>query len=191
MKVELNTPLSIQEIDFRIQSINKGGYATILAYKDSRVDMNRLDTVYTVEGWQKKYEVINTNLYCSVGIWSDRLKQWIWKQDVGTESMVEKEKGQASDAFKRACFNLGIGRELYDYPAISIKLNQNSEAGKEKYGEWFLDNGKPKQGFGLKLKEWIWFSQFTEGKLTYLAAKDQTGKARYVFGEYVKQLKTA
>ena len=191
MKVALNTPLSIQEIDFRIQSINKGGYATILAYKDARVDMKRLTDVYGVEYWQKKYQVVNGNLFCSVGLWNNTIKEWIWKEDVGTESMAEKEKGQASDAFKRACFNLGIGVELYDYPLISIKLNQNTESGKEKYGEWFLDNGKPKQGFGLKLKEWIWFSQFTEGKLTYLAAKDQTGKARYVFGEYVKQLKTA
>jgi len=191
MKVELNTPLSIQEIDFRIQSINRGGYATILAYKDARVDMKRLTDVYGVEYWQKKYQVVNGNLFCSVGLWNNVIKEWIWKEDVGTESMAEKEKGQASDAFKRACFNLGIGVELYDYPLISIKLNQNTDSGKEKYGEWFLDNGKPKQGFGLKLKEWIWFSQFTEGKLTYLAAKDQTGKARYVFGEYVKQLKTA
>ena len=107
---KLNTPLTIDEIDFRIQSINKGFYATILAYKDARVDMNRLDLVYGVEGWQKKYDIINGNLFCSVGVFSDKLKQWVWKQDVGTESNTEKEKGQASDAFKRACFNLGIGR---------------------------------------------------------------------------------
>ena len=193
MKVELNTPLSIQEIDFRIQSINRGGYATILAYKDARVDMKRLTDVYGVEYWQKKYQVVNGNLFCSVGLWNNVIKEWIWKEDVGTESMAEKEKGQASDAFKRACFNLGIGVELYDYPVISIKLNQNTEAGKEKYGEWFLDSGKPKQGFGLKLKQWVWFSQFTEGKLTYLASKDQDGKVRYSFGKYVKEekLKTA
>ena len=61
--------------------------------------------------------------YCTVSIWSDIIKEWISKQDCGVESMTEKEKGQSSDAFKRACFNLGIGRELYDYPVIQVKLN--------------------------------------------------------------------
>ena len=123
--LKLNTPLTIEEIDFRVQSVNKGGYATILAYKDARVDMNRLDSVYGVDGWQKKYDLINGNLFCSVGIFSDKSKEWIWKQDVGTESNTEKTKGEASDAFKRACFNLGIGRELYDYPIIQVKLLDN------------------------------------------------------------------
>jgi hypothetical protein len=174
--MNINTPLEIQDIDFRVQSINKGGYATILAYKDARVDMNRLDAVYGVEGWQKTYQLINGNLFCSVGIWSEKLNQWIWKQDVGTESAAEKEKGQASDAFKRACFNLGIGRELYDYPVISIQLIKDVE--------WKIDNDRPKQLFGLKLKEWVWFSQFTNGCLTYLAVKDNNHKLRFSFGEY-------
>lgn len=179
MDIKLNTPLKIDEIDFRIQSINKGGYATILAYKDARVDMNRLDEVYGVTGWQKKYEVIAGNLFCSVGVWDDYTKEWIWKQDVGTESMTEKEKGQASDAFKRACFNLGIGRELYDYPIIQVKLNDN---------EWETVSGKPKQTWNLKLRDWTWFSQFENGKISYLAAKDQNGKKRYVWGNYNEHL---
>ena len=108
-KLKLNTPLKIDEVDFRVQSVNKGGYATILAYKDARVDMNRLDAVFGVEGWQKKYDLIDGNLFCSVGIYSEKLQQWIWKQDVGTESNTEKEKGQASDAFKRAFRRGGKG----------------------------------------------------------------------------------
>ena len=79
MEIKLNTPLTINEIDFRVQSINKGGYATILAYKDARVDMNRLDAVYGVDGWQKKYDLIDGKLFCSVGVYSEKLKQWIWK----------------------------------------------------------------------------------------------------------------
>jgi hypothetical protein len=180
--MKLNTPLTINEIDFRIQSINKGGYATILAYKDARVDMNRLDAVYGIDKWQKKYDLINGQLFCSVGVWSSELNQWIWKQDVGTESMTEKEKGQASDAFKRACFNLGIGRELYDYPVISVKLESN-EYKIEQY------NGKDviKATFDLKLKEWTWFSQFNkDGKLSYLACKDQNGIKRFTWGTYIK-----
>ena len=175
--MKINTPLEINEIDFRVQSINKGGFATILAYKDARVDMNRLDAVYGVGYWQKKYDVINDNLFCSVGIWNKELSQWVWVQDVGTESNTEKEKGQASDAFKRACFNLGIGRELYDYPIIQIKLNDDE-----------FDKTTNKPTWNFKLKEWIWFSQFDkDGKLNYLACKDQNGKARFSFGTYVKQ----
>ena len=168
-KLKLNTPLNISDIDFRVQSINKGGYATILAYKDARVDMNRLDAVYGLDGWQKKYEGINGNLFCSVGIWSEKLNQWIWKMDVGTESNTEKQKGEASDAFKRACFNLGIGRELYDYPLIQIKLADNE-----------FDKNTNKPTFNFKLKEWIWGSKFDEnGVLVSLAAKDQNGNLRF------------
>lgn len=175
MELKLNTPLSIKEIDFRVQSINKGGYATILAYKDARVDMNRLDAVYGVGFWQKKYDVINDNLFCSVGIWNGLLEQWVWVQDVGTESMAEKEKGQASDAFKRACFNLGIGRELYDYPVIQVKLLDNE-----------FDKSTNKPTWDFKLKEWVWFSQFEDNKLTYLGAKDQNGKLRFNWGTLKK-----
>lgn len=177
MELKLNTPLTIDEIDFRVQSVNKGGYATILAYKDARVDMNRLDAVYGVGYWQKKYDVINDNLFCSVGVWNKELNQWVWVQDVGTESMAEKEKGQASDAFKRACFNLGIGRELYDYPIIQVKLLDEE-----------IDKTTGKPNWNFKLKEWVWFSQFNEnGKLNYLGAKDQNEKVRFQFGKYNKQ----
>jgi len=176
METKINTPLAIDEIDFRVQSINKGGYATILAYKDARVDMNRLDAVYGVFGWQKKYELIDGNLFCSVGVYNETAREWIWKMDVGTESNTEKEKGQASDAFKRACFNLGIGRELYDYPLIQIQLNETE-----------FDKTTFKPTWNFKLKEWVWFSQFNEiGKLNFLACKDQNGKARFTWGTYNK-----
>lgn len=172
-KLKLNTPLSTEEIYFRVQSINKGKYATILAYKDARCDMNRLDAVYGVEYWQKKYELINGNLFCSIGIWSGQLNQWIWKQDVGTESNTEKEKGEASDAFKRACFNLGIGRELYDYPIIQVKLNDD---------ECEVKSDKVYPSYNFKLKEWVWESLFNEqNKLIKLTAKDDKGNIRFTY----------
>lgn len=171
---ELSRPLDISDIDFRVQSINNGGYATILAYKDARVDMNRLDEILTPIGWQRDYKLIEGKLFCGVGIFHEQSHEWIWKWDVGTESMTEKEKGQASDAFKRACFNLGIGRELYDYPLISVKLLDH---------EWTKDGGRPKQTFNLKLKEWRWYSEFTDGRISFLAAKDENGKIRFKWGE--------
>lgn len=181
--MKLNTPLKANEIEFRVQSINRGGFATILAYKDARVDMERLDSVYGVDGWQRKHEFKNGVLYCSVGIYSEKLNQWVWKEDAGTESNSEAKKGEASDSFKRACFNLGIGRELYDYPLISVKLEAGSGENPQ-YGEWYTKGGKPTSGWGLKLKEWVWYSEFNENnKISFLAAKDQNGKVRYQWGK--------
>ncbi|WP_435416299.1 Rad52/Rad22 family DNA repair protein [Polaribacter aestuariivivens] len=167
---ELSKPLDIKDVDFRIQSINKGGYATILAYKDARVDMNRLDEVCGAN-WQKDYRYIESKgmLFCRVGIKIGN--EWIWREDLGVESFTEKQKGQASDAFKRACFNWGIGRELYDYPLIQVKLNSD---------EFNVDNnGRAKQTWNLKLKEWIWTSEFKDGKVTSLIAKDEKGNERF------------
>lgn len=173
----LSRPLDIKDVDFRVQSINNGGYATILAYKDARVDMNRLDEVVGPSKWKKDYRVINEQLFCGVSIFDVDTKEWVTKWDVGTESFTEAEKGQASDAFKRACFNWGIGRELYDYPFISIRLLDN---------EWSKESGRPKQTYHLKIRDWEWYSEFTDGKLTFLAARDQNNNVRYQFGKMKK-----
>ena len=172
---DLQKPLPIESIDFRVQSINKGGYATILAYKDARVDINRLNEVCGVLGWKREHTRDNKN--CIVSVWDAENKQWVSKEDTGTESMADAQKGLASDSFKRACFNFGIGIELYDYPIIQVKLNAN---------EFKIEGDKVKQTWDLKLKEWIWFSQFTDGKLTYLAAKDNHNVKRFEFGTYKK-----
>lgn len=113
--------LKADEIECRVSTINEKGL-TLLLYKDARVDQNILDETVGPERWQRTHTVINDNLFCSVGIRfdSDNQHEWVWKQDVGVESNTEKEKGQASDAFKRACFNWGIGRELYTAPFIWI-----------------------------------------------------------------------
>ena len=145
--LQLNTPLPIEEIDFRVQSINNGGYATMLAYKSARIDMTRLDDVVGTMNWQRKHEFINGKLFCHVGIYNPSINEWVWKSDVGTESMTEASKGESSDSFKRACFNWGIGRELYDYPVISVKLNDN---------EWTKDGGRPKQTYNLHIRDWKW-----------------------------------
>lgn len=169
---QLQKPLTLAEIDFRVQSVNNGGYATILAYKDARVDINRLNKVFGVGYWQRKHELINGNLFCSVGIWNNEIKEWCYVQDVGKESYTEKEKGQASDSFKRACFNLGIGIELYDYPLISIKLHDS---------EWTKGEGnKPNRTtYKFNLKEWEWSLQMLCRDVFTLKAKDTAGNIRF------------
>ena len=111
--------LRADEIECRIGTISEKG-VSLLLYKDARADMKILDEVYGPLNWQRKHEMIGSNLYCTVSVWDDGKKQWISKMDVGTESYTEKEKGQASDSFKRACVSLGIGRELYTAPFIWI-----------------------------------------------------------------------
>ena len=111
--------LKASEIDCRVSTVTEKGCALLL-YKDARVDQNLLDETVGNLNWQRSHQTIDGNLYCTVSVWDEEKKQWISKQDVGTESYTEKEKGQASDSFKRACFNLGIGRELYTAPFIWI-----------------------------------------------------------------------
>lgn len=111
--------LRADEIECRIGTISEKG-VSLLLYKDARADMKILDEVYGPLNWQRKHEMVGNNLYCTVSVWDDEKKQWISKMDVGTESYTEKEKGQASDSFKRACVSLGIGRELYTAPFIWI-----------------------------------------------------------------------
>ena len=111
--------LKAEEIECRVGTISGRG-CSLLLYKDARVDMKILDETYGVGNWQRTHEVINGNLFCTIEIWNDKINQWVKKQDVGTESYTEKEKGEASDSFKRAGFNVGIGRELYTSPFIWI-----------------------------------------------------------------------
>lgn len=111
--------LNANEIDVRVATINSSG-ASLLLYKDARVDMAILDEVYGSEYWEREHQLIGDRLYCTISVWNKEIGQWVSKQDVGTESYTEKEKGQASDSFKRAGFNIGIGRELYTGPRIWV-----------------------------------------------------------------------
>jgi len=169
---KLSEPLSAKDIDFRIQSINKGGYATILAYKDARVDINRLNSVCGPLGWKREHT--NGNHNCIVSIYDEVNNHWVSKEDTGTESFTEAAKGLASDSFKRANFNWGIGIELYDYPVISVKLNQD---------EFKVENNRVKQTWNLKLKEWVWRIDVCDKVVTYVAAKDQKGEVRFSWGK--------
>lgn len=115
--------LNADEIDCRIATINQKGL-TLLLYKDARVDQNILDEAVGAMNWQRHHSRDNAN--CIVALWDNEKQQWIEKEDTGTESFTEKEKGLASDSFKRACFNWGIGRELYTAPFIRVSAENAS-----------------------------------------------------------------
>lgn len=121
--------LRAEEIECRIATINEKGLSLLL-FKDARADQRLLDEVFTPFGWKRTHQMIDGNLYCTVEIWDREKQQWIGKQDVGTASYSEKEKGQASDSFKRACFNWGIGRELYTAPLSGYQQKRQPYRGK-------------------------------------------------------------
>ena len=110
--------LRADEIECRVAQAKENG-VSLLLYKDARCDQNILDETVGPMNWQRHHGRENAN--CIVSIWDDQKMDWIQKEDTGTESNTEKEKGLASDSFKRACFNWGIGRELYTAPFIWIK----------------------------------------------------------------------
>lgn len=176
--------LYASEIECRIAQCGKkeGGQAwcSILLYKDARVDMRILDEVYGPMNWQREHNLIGDRLYCTIKIYDAEKKEWISKQDVGTESYTEKEKGQASDSFKRAGFNVGIGRELYTAPKIFVNLND---------GEWVLKKdsktGKDKveARISLDVKE---IHYDGNGSISQLVLVDSKGNERYSFGKKQK-----
>lgn len=109
------------EIEVRVGTVGEKGVSMLL-YKNARVDRQILDETFGAMNWQDKYSEHKGNLFCAIGVYDKDKDGWVWKEDCGTESMTEKEKGEASDAFKRAGFRWGIGIELYTSPFIFLKV---------------------------------------------------------------------
>jgi hypothetical protein len=132
--------LRANEIECRVSIVKEHGLSLLL-YKDARVDQKILDETFGSFGWKRSHQSIDGNLYCTVEIFDKSKNTWVAKQDVGTTGSTEKEreKSQASDSFKRACFNWGIGRELYSAPFIWIP---SSKAKIQRNGDKFYCNDR-------------------------------------------------
>ena len=148
--------LRADETDVRVAKITDKG-VQLLIYKDARVDMNILDETVGQANWQRDHFECKGNLYCKVGI--NCGSEWVWKADAGAESFSDAEKGEASDSFKRACVNWGIGRELYTAPFIWVNaVYTNIE--KNNQGKWVCKDSfavedlviKDKKIIGLSIK---------------------------------------
>lgn len=111
--------LRADEIECRIAQVKNNGISLLL-YKNARCDMNILDEVIGQMNWQRDHKDLKGRMYAGIGIFDPQKNEWIWKWDCGAESYTEAEKGEASDSFKRAGFNWGIGRELYTAPFIWV-----------------------------------------------------------------------
>lgn len=157
--------LYADEIDCRV-GIAKNQGVRILLYKNSRVDMALLDELAGPMNWQRDHKELKGVIYCGVGIYDPDLGAWCWKWDAGVESNTEPQKGEASDSFKRACVNWGIGRELYTAPFIWVKLSDK---------EW--NGGKPR--VSLRVAE----IDYDEARrISKLVIVDEEGEVRYTYG---------
>ena len=176
--------LSKEDIEVRVAQTNiynNNGQQVVkvnlLLYKNARVDMKILDELFTPMGWKRTHKLIGDRLYCCVEVYNPETKEWICKEDVGVESNTEAEKGQASDSFKRACVNWGIGRELYTAPRISVELTDK---------EYTKDQNS-------RIKVWAYFSVKSIGydskarTITSLEIQDKYGNVRFSMGGSVQQ----
>jgi hypothetical protein len=164
--------LRAEEIECRVQTVKEKGFSLLL-YKDARCDMAILDEAVTPMGWKREHSRDNAN--CTVSIWDDITKQWIGKEDTGTESNTEKQKGLASDSFKRACFNWGIGRELYTAPFVWVNDTSYIKPTNRK-DKW----NNPV--FTVYEKFHVYHIETVEGKIKQLGVKDSKGNIVYRYG---------
>ena len=173
MKELIFRTLTPDEIDVRVDQIidtPKFLGCRVLLYKDARVDMNLLDEVVKPLNWKREHKRDNAN--CVVSIWDEEKREWISKEDTGSESNQDKEKGLASDSFKRACVNWGIGRELYSAPKTTfIKLSKE---------DFYESNGKKYLNKNIKffVKE---IDYDDKRNINYLVIIDQDGNTVYEF----------
>jgi hypothetical protein len=131
----LKEPLKAQDIELRVGTVGEKG-VTLLLYKTARVDLKRLDDVFNLR-WQRHHYIDGKgNIVCKISIYDTDFKEWISREDVGTESNTEKEKGAYSDSFKRAASSWGIGVELYNSPFIFVKCETVGKGEKSQYGKY-------------------------------------------------------
>ena len=166
--------LTANEIEVRVSRITNAG-VELLLFKDSRCDMRILDETVGAENWQNEFYEQKGTLFCKVGLFTDydRGPMWVWKSNAGAPSNIEAQKGEASDAFKRACFTWGIGRELYTAPRIFV----------------YADKCKSlKQGKNGKMQCYDHFSvakiKVVDGRIVGLAIRnDDTGRVVFTHVE--------
>lgn len=168
--------LRSDEIDCRISTCSEKGISLLL-YKDARCDMNILDETVTPLGWQREHKELKGNIYCGVSLRGIKSDEWVTKWDCGKESYTESEKGESSDSFKRACFNWGIGRELYTAPFMWVNASDLKTLAKEG-NKWTC-----RDVFDVAQIEYV------ERKIVYVKIQNQRTKAFIEYGTPAKEVK--
>ena len=163
--------LTADQIEVKVKQVSQKG-AVLLLYKTARTDMELLDKVVGPMSWAVDYREIKGNLYCGIGITEDG-EHWVWKWDCGIESRADgdgnEKKGEASDAFKRAGFKWGVGRELYTSPFTFARVETVQNGNR-----WELKNKFAR----FKVSE----IGYTGRTVSRLVITDDKGNVVYSFG---------
>ena len=167
--------LKAEDIECRISQITSS-WCSLLLYKTSRCDMNILDETVGSMNWEREHKELKGNIYCGVSIYNKETEDWVIKWDAGKESYTESEKGEASDSFKRACVNWGIGRELYTSPSIFITPRADmTKRGKDSE---FYTNEKGK--VETKTRFSVYYIDYDDNRnIKDLIIKDEKGHIRF------------
>lgn len=173
---ELSKPFPVEKIHWRVGATNKRAEerrtgdskakptkGIALAYIDARDVMDRLDLILGPD-WQCRYPFAGC---CEIGIKIN--DEWVWRSNGAGQTDVEGEKGQYSDAFKRAAVMWGIGRYLYGLPNEWIELDDRGHIkNPPKLPQWATPNGHKRISAEVK-------KEFYEQALSCLANGDEAG----------------
>ena len=126
-------PRKLEEKEVHIKVIRADLNEVELAlYTDRMTVENIMDETFGPMNWMSSHKTRTKGngeeeCYCAVSVWDERKQCWIMRDDVGDG---ETDKIQCTDAFKRACVNFGIARELYTLPEPLICSTSQNVNGK-------------------------------------------------------------
>jgi hypothetical protein len=139
---ELEVPFSPDQVRWRVtNTTNDKKRGQIVPYADSRAYTDRLNALFTPQGWTREYKVQTmTNITrvkkgesivsgkvlvtCTVTIFG------LGSHSGTGEEWADDDNGMTSadaQAFKRACSCFGLGRYFYDFPASWVDLDQHRQ----------------------------------------------------------------
>jgi hypothetical protein len=121
----LREPFPADHVEWRPQGkCEPGKRVQLVPYIDARAVQDRLDDVVGPGAWSFELEPI-VIAGGELKVTRGRLTlHGVSKDDIGTASTFDPSKGCASDALKRAAVQWGVGRYLYDLPAVWVQLDE-------------------------------------------------------------------
>lgn len=139
---ELEVPFAPHQVLWRVTNTsNDRKRGQIVAYADPRAYTDRLNALFSPQGWTRAYGVETMNnitrvkkgetivtgkvlVTCTVTIIG------LWSHSGTGEEWADDDNGMTSadaQAFKRACCCFGLGRYFYDFKASWVDLDQHRQ----------------------------------------------------------------
>ena len=140
--LELEVPFSPDQVRWRVtNTTNDKKRGQIVPYADSRAYTDRLNALFTPQGWTREYKVETmsniTRVKKGESIVSGKVLVTCTVTILGIgshsgtgEEWADDDNGMTSadaQAFKRACSCFGLGRYFYDIQAVWVDLDQNRQ----------------------------------------------------------------